>query len=146
MSSPGALTAVDGSSAHGAWPAIFFLMASACARVMSPFLTSSSSVWPTAFWNAASTLVGLLPRFEAKCDTKSLHTAEALPVCRSAPAAVPFEAWFEEVEGGRKPTLMPAAEAVIHTAPAAMATAHVANPTTRKARRWRKVAMFLNTP
>src|SRR6266849_5395233 len=109
-------------SAQGAWPAIFFLI-------------SSSSVWPTAFWNAASTLAWVLPRSDAKCDTKSLHTVEALPGALGLGVEVDA--------AGRKPTLRPAAEAVIQTAPAAMATAPTAN---HRMRRWRKVAMLLITP
>src|SRR5260370_793756 len=101
-------------SAQGVWPAIFFLMASAWAWVMSPFLTSSSSVWPTAFRNAASTLLWVLPRSDAKCDTKLLHTVEALPGALGL--------GVEADAAGRKPTLRPGAEAVIQTAPAAMAT------------------------
>src|SRR5437879_62166 len=104
---------------------------------MSPFLTSSSIVWPAAFWKAASTLVWVVPRLEAKCVTKSVHAAEALP----APAAVASEAgrlW----DGEWNPMFNPAAEAVIQTAPTAMATAPAAKP---RMRRWRKVAMLLIT-
>src|SRR5712692_8839862 len=83
---------------------------------MSPFLTSSSSVWPTAFWNAASTLAWVLPRSDAKCDTKSLHTADALPDCWPVLAVGAPGLGADVDAAGRKPTLRPAAEAVIQTA------------------------------
>src|SRR5229473_1747526 len=96
---------------------------------------SAQGAWPAIFFLIASALLWVVPRSDAKCDTKSLHTVEALPGA--------FGLGVEVEAAGRKPTLRPAAEAVIQTAPAAMATAPTANPRTR---RWRKVAMLLITP
>jgi len=75
-----------------------------------------------------------------------LHTAEALPVCWSTLATVALEVWEEGVAPEWKPTVSPAADAVIQTAPAATATAPAASPKTRMTRTCRNVAMLLITP
>src|SRR6202011_712330 len=134
-----------GNDAHGTCAATFFLIASACDWVMAPLLTWSSSVWPIAFWNAALTLLEVLPRFDAKCETKSLQAAEVLPFGWGAAAAFGAVARGDGVAAVGKPTLRPAAEAVIHTAPAATATAPVAIPSIRTWRRYGTRAMFLIT-
>src|SRR3989454_1248864 len=74
----------------------------------------------------------LLPISTAKCFMNSPQAADvALASTAVSAASVDCEDWGED---GRKPKLIPAAEAVATTAIPAMATAPTAKPTARRGR------------
>src|SRR5258707_316119 len=106
--------------AQGAFPASRFLIASARAWVSLPLLTWSSSVWPIAFCTAALRLAELVLRSAERWLTKEEQRADVV-VDGSASATVPK----------RGDRLRPAAEAVIQSVPAAMATTAAATPAVR---------------
>src|SRR5713226_6950721 len=103
-------------------------MASACDCVRSPFLTSSARVSPIAFWKAALSLPCVTPKSLVKCETKSLQTADGVPVFCESEAAPWLDCGLERA------TLYPAAEAVTQTVSFFTATAPTEKATMRKKR------------
>src|SRR3989442_8909296 len=126
-------------SEHGVWLASFFLIVSAWAWVRGPALTSSASVSAIAFWKAALIWAWLLPISTAKWDMNSPHAADEALDCAAAREASDCDC--DDVFG-RKPKLIPAADAVATTAIQAMATAPTAKPATRRRRSFQSLVIM----
>src|SRR3981081_4278898 len=96
--SPSLPTAVR---AQGCWLPSFLLIASGWVCVRPPFLTSSASVSPIAFWKASFSWAEVLPRRLERCEMKLLQRAVVFAF--SATEAVIASAGCEDE--GRKLTL-----------------------------------------